>query len=57
MDENKPTMVHKIKVILNDLVETEAHPSDSDVESCKEMIQDYFLNRKPINFANVKQPK
>ena len=57
MEDNKPSTVHKIKVILNDLVETEAAPSDADIASCKEMIQDYFLNRKQINFLAPQKVK
>lgn len=54
MEESKPSKVHKIKVILNDLVETEEHPSSEDMTSCKEMIQDYFLNRKPSTLVSPK---
>jgi len=58
MDEiQKSPNVNKIRIILNDLVETEDAPSHEDMKSCKEMIQDYFLNREPGTFVNLHQPK
>jgi len=53
MDElRRSTNVNKIRAILSDLVETEEAPSHDDIQSCRELIQAYFLNRKPYTFVD-----